>query len=242
LILGGASAIAIAYARARAADGPSFVLVGRHEERLAAVAADLVARGAGSADTVVVDLAAADDIAPRMRMIRSRFGEPDEILVAYGLLGDQDAAERNLAEARSIIDVNFTSAALWLLAAFHDRDPAAPLTVVVIGSVAGDRGRAGNFIYGAAKGALELFVEGMRHKYQSDMVRFVFVKPGFVDTPMTDVFAKSGPLWSSPERIAADIQRAVAGGKHVVYAPWFWWPIMSAIRHLPWFVFKRLRI
>jgi decaprenylphospho-beta-D-erythro-pentofuranosid-2-ulose 2-reductase len=242
VVLGAASAIAQAYARRRAAAGNRFVLLGRREDRLAAVAADLVARGAVSAETVVMDLSAINEIEDAAESIHARFGAPREIVVAYGILGEQAALERDLAAARNALEVNFTSAALWLLAFLKRRDAAMPLTCVVIGSVAGDRGRATNFIYGAAKGGLDIFVQGLAHAYAGTPVRFVMVKPGFVDTPMTAAFVKGGPLWSTPDRVATDMERAVRRGTRVVYSPWFWWPIMAVIRRLPWFVFRRLKI
>jgi NAD(P)-dependent dehydrogenase (short-subunit alcohol dehydrogenase family) len=241
VVLGAASAIAQAYARRRAA-GNRFVLLARREDRLAAVAADLIARGAASAEPVVMDLSAIDEIERTVEMIHGRFGPSREIVVAYGTLGEQAALEQNLSAARSALDVNFTSAALWLLAFLKRRDAASPLTCIVIGSVAGDRGRRTNFIYGAAKGGLDIFVQGLAHAYAGTPARFVMVKPGFVDTPMTAAFAKGGPLWSTPDRVAADMERAVRRGARVVYSPWFWWPIMAVIRRLPWFVFRRLKI
>ena len=242
VILGATSAIAQAYARRRAQAGVRFALAGRGEERLKAVAADLVARGAASAEPVVIDLSAIGEIESAAEMIHARFGPPQEIVVAYGVLGEQAALERDLPAARVALDVNFTSAALWLLAFLKRREAAQPLTAVVIGSVAGDRGRGTNFIYGAAKGGLDIFVQGLAHAYAGTPARFVMVKPGFVDTPMTAGFLKGGPLWSSPDRVAADIERAVRRGARVVYTPWFWWPIMAIIRRLPWFVFRRLKI
>lgn len=242
VVLGATSAIAQAYARRRAGDGARFALLARREDRLAAIAADLTARGAKSADPVVMDLSAVGEIERSVESIHARFGAPDEVVVTYGVLGDQAALERDLSAARMALDVNFVSAALWLLAFLNRRDAAKPLTFVVIGSVAGDRGRASNFIYGAAKGGLDIFVQGLAHAYAGTPARFVMVKPGFVDTPMTAAFVKRGPLWSSPDRIAADMQRAVRRGARVVYSPWFWWPIMAVIRRLPWFVFRRLKI
>lgn len=242
LVLGATSAIAQAYARRRAEQGASFILAGRHEDRLKAIAADLVARGAASAEAVVVDLAALDQIETAEQALRARFRACDEAVIAYGVLGEQAKSESDLAVAREMFDTNFTSAALWILALLKDRPPAAPFTLVAIGSVAGDRGRASNFIYGAAKGALDRLLEGLAQKYAGTAVRIITVKPGFVDTPMTAGIAKGGPLWASPDRVAADIERAVAKGRRVVYTPWFWWPIMLIIRHLPWFVFRRLKI
>ncbi len=132
------------------------------------------------------------------------------MLVAYGILGDQERALTDLAHARDIIEVNFTSVCLWLLAIRARRDPARPLTLVVIGSVAGDRGRGTNFVYGSAKGGLDRFLEGMQHAHAGTSLHVVRVKPGFVDTPMTAAIEKGGPLWAKPDRVARDIS---AGGR-----------------------------
>jgi short-subunit dehydrogenase len=243
LILGATSAIAQAYARRRAASGASFILAGRHAERLAAVAADLTASGAAGADSFVVDLAAIDQIESNSATLRARFGAADEVVVAYGVLGEQPRGERDLSHARAVIEGNFTSAALWILTLLKETPEAVGLTLVGIGSVAGDRGRASNFIYGSAKAAFDRFLEGLQQKYAGSSVCIVRVKPGFVDTPMTAAIEnKGGPLWATPDRVAADIERAVVKGRRVVYTPWFWWVIMMIIRHLPWFIFRRLKI
>ena len=241
LILGATSAIAQAYARRRAL-GCDFILAARHEDRLAAIAADLKACGASSAEIFVADLAAMDRIEEAANDLRARLGAIDEAVVAYGMLGEQAAAEQDLAQARVLIDNNFTSAALWVLALLKGRSENASITVVGIGSVAGDKGRASNFLYGSAKAAFDRFLEGLQHKYDGSAVRIVRVKPGFVDTPMTAGIAKGGLLWATPDHVAADIAHAVEKGRRVVYTPWFWWAIMMIIRHLPWFVFRRLKI
>ena len=242
LILGATSAIAQAYARRRASTGADFVLAGRREERLTAIAADLRACGAPAVEIFVCDLAEIENIEAQARDIRARFGEPEEIIIAYGVLGEQASAERDLAQARELIESNFTSAALWILALLRERPEGRKLTVVGIGSVAGDRGRASNFIYGSAKAGFDRFLEGLAHQYDGSPIRVVRVKPGFVDTPMTAEIEKGGPLWAKPDQVAADIERAVEKGRRIVYTPWFWWPIMMIIRHLPWFVFRRLKI
>jgi decaprenylphospho-beta-D-erythro-pentofuranosid-2-ulose 2-reductase len=242
LVLGATSAIAQAYARRRAAAGAAFILAGRREDRLAAIAADLKACGAASAEPFTIDLALMDGIDAHVRDLRTRFGAVDEVVVAYGILGTQAEAEQDLAQARALIDTNFTSAALWILGLLKDRPQDAAITVVGIGSVAGDRGRGSNFLYGAAKAGFDRFLEGLAHKHAGTAVRVIRVKPGFVDTPMTAGIEKGGPLWATPDQVAADIERAVAKGRRVVYTPWFWWLIMMIIRHLPWFVFRRLKI
>jgi short-subunit dehydrogenase len=240
-ILGGTSAIAQAYARRKAAHGGKLLLVGLDEDHLKANAADLSARG-GSAAIEVLDLAAQIDRAAAVGEFIEQHGFPDEVLIAYGILGDQQRALTDLAQAADIINVNFTSVALWLLAICARRDPARALTLAVIGSVAGDRGRGKNFIYGSAKGGLDRFLEGLQHANAVTPLHVLCVKPGFVDTPMTAALKKGGPLWAKPDRVAADINKAVARRAAVVYTPWFWRWIMLVIRLLPRFLFNRLKI
>jgi len=242
LILGATSAIAQAYARRRAGHHCSFILAARREDRLCAIAADLIACGAAAAEIFVVDPASMSGVGEAALELRERFGEPDEVVVTYGMLGDQCAAERDLVLARTLIDTNFASAALWILALLAGRQATMPFTVVGIGSVAGDRGRASNCIYGAAKGGLDRFLEGLAQKFDGTATRIIRVKPGFVDTPMTDHIKKGGLLWTTPDRVAADIEKAVAKGRRLAYTPWFWWPIMLVIRNLPWFIFRRLKV
>ncbi len=243
LVLGATSAIASAFCRTRAAAGARLVLVGRQESRLAAIAEDLKARGAAAVAVVATDLGDMTDAEVRFADLMRPLGPPDEVLLAYGVLGEQAAAEGSAEETRRIIDVNFTSAALWLqLAAKHLVADARPRTLVVIGSVAGDRGRQSNYVYGAAKAGLDAFAEGLAHRLHRTNVRVVTVKPGFVDTPMTAHLDRSGPLWAKPEAIADAIDRAVARGQRIVYAPWFWRPIMTAVRFAPRALFYKTKL
>jgi short-subunit dehydrogenase len=240
-ILGGTSAIAQAYARLAAEDGAQLLLVGRNEEHLQANAKDLIVRG-GEAATKVLDFDRAGDHNAIVGDLIAHHGFPDEVLIAYGILGDQARALTDLDHARDIIEVNFTSVALWLLAIRARRDLANPLTLVVIGSVAGDRGRASNFVYGSAKGGLDHFLEGLQHAHAGTTLNVVRVKPGFVDTPMTAAIKKRSLLWAKPDKVACDIRRAVGRRDAVVYTPRFWWVIMLIIRLLPRSLFNRLKI
>jgi len=241
-VLGATSAIAIAYCRRIGGEGAGFVLVGRHPNRLEAVAADLVARGAREAIPVISDLANMDSCEERFLNFCSRMAVPDQILIAYGVLGDQSDAEEHAEATRHILDVNFTSAALWLQMAAKHLPRDKPRSIIVISSVAGDRGRRSNYVYGAAKAGLTAFAEGLAHRLYDTNLQVITVKPGFVDTPMTTRFERRGPLWASPERIAAGIDRAVRKRLAVVYTPWFWWPIMTIIRLLPRPIFFRTRL
>ena len=242
LVLGATSAIAAAYCRRLAAAGTRFVLVARNAARLEAVAADLKARGAGAAVTVVLDLAAAGDPDLSFRDLCGRLGFPDQVLLAYGMLGPSPAAETTVPEMRRIIDTNFTSAALWLQAAARLLPKDRPRTLIVVGSVAGDRGRRSNYAYGAAKAGLDALAEGLRHRLFGTPLHVLTVKPGFVDTPMTAHLDRGGPLWASPEKIAADIEKAVRQKRNVVYTPWFWSLIMRVVRSLPRPLFYRTDI
>jgi decaprenylphospho-beta-D-erythro-pentofuranosid-2-ulose 2-reductase len=241
-ILGATSAIAHAYARRRAERGASLLLLGRNEARLRANAADLVARGAGTASVKCIDLARPPDYGAVAADLMASEGLPDEVLVAYGTLEQEGRAVGDIAYARYLIETNFTSVVCWLLAIIARWDRTRPLTLVVIGSVAGDRGRGRTFVYGSAKGGLDRFLEGMQQAYAGTALHVVRIKPGFVDTPMTAHMVKGGPLWATPDRIAADIERAANRHRAVVYTPWFWWSIMMIIRHLPRFVVHRLKI
>jgi decaprenylphospho-beta-D-erythro-pentofuranosid-2-ulose 2-reductase len=242
LILGAASGIAQAYARLRAAENADFVLLGRQPERLVSIGNDLLARGAATAEGVTSDLGEVAAIDATVNALRTRFGAFDEIIVAYGVLGSPAEAETNIMAARKIIDVNFTSVALWVLALLREHPAGQPLSLVGIGSVAGDRGRASNFVYGASKAGLERLLEGLTQKYADSDIHILTVKPGFVDTPMTAGLVDQKLLLASPEQVARDIQRAVSRRQRVIYTPWFWWVIMFIIRNLPWFIFKRLKI
>jgi decaprenylphospho-beta-D-erythro-pentofuranosid-2-ulose 2-reductase len=240
VILGGTSAIAEATARIWASEGARLVLVARDEDRLAAIAMDLKMRGAAEAAVVVLDCSKANARAELGVMVEL-LGGLDILLLAYGALGDQKQLEVDPAAVTEFIQTNFASAVAWSLAACAILEKQQSGTVIVIGSVAGDRGRRSNFIYGACKGGLAHLVEGIAHKLAALGARAVIIKPGFVDTPMTAAFDKS-LLWAKPEVVATIIARAAEKGGPVVYAPAFWRAIMLIIRHLPTFIFNKLNI
>jgi NAD(P)-dependent dehydrogenase (short-subunit alcohol dehydrogenase family) len=246
IVLGATSAMAEATARLYAAEGAALLLVGRNGERLAAISADLVARGAASAAVEVLDLAAPGAAAEAFPRFAAKLGGLDDVLIFYGILGDQRRAEHDLAHAREILQVNFLSAAEWCLAAAEALEAQQRGNLVVVGSVAGDRGRQSNYVYGAAKAGLAALVQGIAHRFAQRAAkgaarpRAVLVKPGFVDTPMTAGLKKGGPLWATPEAVARIVRRAAKTGGPTVYAPWFWRGILLVIRLVPAPIFQKL--
>ena len=207
------------------------------------MAEDLRLRGAARAGIAVRDLADTDEAMAAFADFVATLGGVDHVLVAYGVLGDQKVAEHDIAAAEAGLRVNFTSAAAWVLAAAGTLERQRRGSLVVLGSVAGDRGRRANFVYGAAKAGLAALIEGVAHRFASSGPRAVIVKPGPVVTPMTEGYAsRKGLMWATPETVAAIVRRAAERGGPVVYAPWFWRWIMLVIRFLPAAVFNRLNI
>jgi decaprenylphospho-beta-D-erythro-pentofuranosid-2-ulose 2-reductase len=240
LIIGATSAIADSLARQLASKGTACYLTGRDTGRLEIIAADLRVRGAGQIEIESLDITDARALAGLVARAAEGLGGLDAVIVAAGLLPDQAKVNADAKRLRETFEVNALGALVILneAAAFFEQQGHGQ--IVAIGSVAGDRGRATNYAYGAAKGALEIFMSGLRQRLHPSGVQVLLVKPGFVDTPMTADFPK-GPLWASPERVAQDIVRAMAKGRSVIYTPWFWRWIMLIIRHLPERLFVRLR-
>jgi short-subunit dehydrogenase len=243
-IFGATSAIATACARRWAAQGHSVVLVGRDGGRLEMLLQDMEARKANGQQVAAVqadlaDLAAHPQLVER---VFSALGALDVVLVAHGTLSVQSACEDSVDLTMREINVNALSPiSIVTLVAKRFENAGAGL-IAVISSVAGDRGRQSNYVYGAAKGMLSIFLEGLRNRLASKGVAVLTVKPGFVDTPMTAHIGGKGRLWASADQIAAGIVRAVERRQDVVYLPGFWRPVMFVIRHIPERVFKRLRL
>jgi short-subunit dehydrogenase len=241
VILGAGSTIAEATARIWAGEGARFILVGRDAARLDNIAAHLKTLGANDAMPWPLDCASADAATQLDQMVEA-LGGLDVLLLAYGVLGDQARLECDPNAVAKLIQTNFTSAVAWCLSAAAVLEKQHAGTLLVIGSVAGDRGRRSNFIYGATKGGLAHLIEGLAHKLAPHGARTVVIKPGFVDTPMTARFAKKGLLWARPEDVAPVIAAAARRGGPIVYAPPFWRLIMLIIRLVPTFIFNRLNI
>lgn len=244
-IFGATSAIAIEAARLWVGRGAVLYLVGRSAAKLEAVAADLRVR-AGAPDRVHTDLAdldRLDDAQATVQRMNDRLGGvPDVVLMAQGTLPDQALCGSDPAAALAAIRSNALSVIALLTVIGTQMEAAGKGHVAVIGSVAGDRGRQSNYIYGAAKGMLELYLQGLRNRLAPKGIPVLTIKPGFVDTPMTAAFDKKGPLWATAAQVGGGIVAAVDARKDVVYLPWFWRFIMLIICSIPERVFKRLKL
>ncbi len=241
LIFGATSAIARATARLFSERGDRLFLVARDDVKLEATAQDLRSRGAEAVGYAAADLA---DNARHEALVEEAvqaLGGLDVVLIAYGTLPDQRALETSFKATHEALQVNFTSVVSLLTLLANRLEAQRSGTLAVISSVAGDRGRASNYVYGAAKGALSLFMQGLRNRLHSAGVHVLTIKPGFVDTPMT-AGVKKNFLFVKPEQIAVGIVAAIDNKREVVYLPFFWRWLMLVVRALPEPLFKRLEL
>ncbi|MFP3943514.1 MAG: SDR family NAD(P)-dependent oxidoreductase [Alphaproteobacteria bacterium] len=241
LILGGSSSVARAFARLAAQEGADVLLAGRDIEDLRRSAADLRVRGGVPARAMEFDASALDTHDAFVRACKQRTNGRLNVFLAFGAMPDQNAAETDFAKTLEAVRVNYvgTLSILSRLAPVMEEQEGG--AIVVLGSVAGDRGRRKNYVYGSAKAGVHAYVQGLRARLSPKKVRVVTVKPGFLDTAMT--WGLPGILFpASPEAAARACLRLARRGPEVAYVPWFWWPVMTAIRLLPEPLFKRLNI
>lgn len=241
LIIGATSAIVEATARIWASEAHELYLVARNKERLNAVAADLQIRGAKKVHTSCLDLS---DYSEHKKLIDKAINTLkgiDIVLIGHGSLSNQ----KNCQQDFSLTHAEFTTNALSVisllthLANYFETQQGG--TIAVISSVAGDRGRQSNYVYGSAKGAVTLFMQGLRQRLYKSKVHVLTIKPGFVDTPMTSHIPK-GILWAQPEQVAKKIHKHIVTNKNVLYVPGFWFFIMNLVRAIPEAFFKRMHL
>jgi decaprenylphospho-beta-D-erythro-pentofuranosid-2-ulose 2-reductase len=237
LILGATSAIAAAAARLYAGRGDRLHLVGRSAGKLEALRAQLAGAELSWACADFNDTAAAPAIIEEA--IRA-LGTIDVVLVAHGYLGDQLGSERTFAEAELILRTNFLGVVALLIPLANHLEAAGHGRLGVITSVAGDRGRPRNFTYGAAKGGLGLYLQGLRSRLYPAGVTVTTLKLGPVDTPMT-VDHRKNVLFARPDGVARTIVAAIDRGEGEAYVPRYWRAIMSVVRNAPEALFQRLR-
>lgn len=241
LIIGATSAIAEAVARLYADEGGRLFLLARSKEKLDTIATDLAIRGASSVGSATLDVNAIESHVAAIEHAWTELGGVDIVLVAHGTLPDQAACETSVETMLHEFATNGTSG-LALLTIIAERMSAQRSgTIAVITSVAGDRGRQSNYVYGAAKAATSTFLSGLRQRLYKYGVAVVDIRPGFVDTPMT-AHIKKGPLWATPDQVAAGILKAIERRTPVAYLPWFWTGIMWIIRQVPNVIFSKLSL
>jgi len=241
LIIGATSAIAQATARHFAQAHDAMFLIGRNADKLSAMADDLKVRGAKQAEYAVLDVNAFAEHATVLNTVYEKLDGLDTVLIAHGTLDDQLACQQDFAITQQALNTNFLSVVSFLTLLANRFEQQHYGCIAVISSVAGDRGRQSNYVYGTAKGALNIFLQGLRNRLHPADVSVLTIKPGFVDTPMTADF-KKGALWAQPEAVGKGIYRAIEKRKNVIYLPWFWRVIMAIINVIPEFIFKRLKL
>ena len=238
VILGATSGIALEVQRQLAGQGCKLLLVARSPQRLSELQADLAIRGA-QVFTYAADLACVQQHAAIFDFVRYMLPDFDTVLLAYGSLHDQKDSETSVDVLLEELQVNFVSATAILILFAADLERRRTGCLAAITSVAGDRGRRSNFVYGSAKGALSLFLQGLRSRLHPAGVNVITIKPGPVQTPMTDHLANA--RFADPKQVARDIVRALERrSPDVLYTPKVWRYVMKAVQYIPETVFKRL--
>jgi len=239
LVLGATSGIAEATCRIWASQGASFFLVARNAEKLAAVAQDLKARGASFVDTVVADLDNTDQHPALLAHAVNSLTGIDIAYLAHGILGDQPAAEQDFNTAAHIIHTNFmapVSLLTWLANFCVQRHHG---TIAVLSSVAGERGRKSNYVYGCSKAGLSAFLAGLRNRVDREGVTILTIKPGPVNTAMT---SHMNVKKADVDAVAQSIVKAIDKRQDNLYVPFQWQPIMFVVRNIPERIFKKLNL
>jgi decaprenylphospho-beta-D-erythro-pentofuranosid-2-ulose 2-reductase len=243
IIIGATSSIAEHCARLWIAKAPiNLTLVGRDAFRTKSIADDLKVRSPGSAITVVSGNLVEPESIQRLVDQILKDGNADCALIAHGSLADQSACQQDLALTAEELSINGISPVLFAEAIANSMVRAGHGTLGVIGSVAGDRGRKSNYVYGAGKGMITRYVQGLQHRLAGTEVAVILIKPGPTRTPMTAHLGDSGPSLADVAKVAATIVSGMEKRRSIVYAPRRWWLIMMIIRHLPRFIFNRMDI
>jgi len=241
LIVGATSAMAEACARLWAQQGHHLFLAARNVAQLDAVAADLRTKGAAKVGVRVFDANHFDQHAELLRDATQTLGGLDTVLIAHGTLTDQDRAQGDVSYALAEVSTNGLSVIALLTLVAQQFEPQGHGAIAVISSVAGDRGRQSNYVYGSAKALVSAFTSGLRQRLAKHGVKVITIKPGFVDTPMTAHLNK-GPLWAQAGPVARDIDRAIQRGQAIVYTPGFWRLIMLVIKSIPESIFVKIKL
>lgn len=243
VIVGATSTIAKHCARLWVQEYPvDLTLIGRDAGRLEQIASDLTVRSPQSRFKVIEsEFLEPNGIQAAVNKVVSN-GPVDIVLIAHGSLPEQAVCQRDIDACEAALLVNGISPVLFAEAFAAHMEKQGYGSLILIGSVAGDRGRKSNYVYGSAKGLVARYAEGMQHRFAQTGIRVTLVKPGPTDTPMTAFLKKEGVSLASPENVAKDIVSAGKKGAAVVYTPIKWKIIMFIIRNLPRMIFHKLNI
>lgn len=239
LLLGAYSDIGQALARAYAAEGNNVWLAGRKQEKLDDLAADLRIRYDQGVETFLFDAADTDS---HESFLEGLPVLPDSVVCIFGYLGEQEQAQSDWEQAHRILMANYVGAVSILNRVADAFEHRGNGSIVGISSVAGERGRQSNYLYGSAKGGFTLYLQGLRNRLFKKGVHVLTVKPGFVDTRMTEHLQLPGPLTAKPEQVARAVVKAERKKKNTLYVLWMWRWIMLIIKLIPEPVFKRLSL
>jgi decaprenylphospho-beta-D-erythro-pentofuranosid-2-ulose 2-reductase len=243
VIVGATSAMAEHCARLWVAESPkTLVLLARDLQKAERVAQDLRVRSPQSSITVqAIDFADPEQIQTWVDQVCSA-GVPDIVLIAHGTLPDQATCQQDLALSHSVLQINGISPVLFAEGFVGPMEKANHGKLAIIGSVAGDRGRKSNYVYGAAKGLVTRYAQGLQHRLAKTQVKVVLIKPGPTATPMTAAMGDKGPKMASVNEVALSIVQGIEQSASLVYAPKKWQLIMMVVRHLPRFIFNKMDI
>ena len=240
IILGGTSTIARGFARVAAERGEGVILAGRDMDDLQATATDCGVRGAPVAEAMAFDARDTASFAPILERAKSLDGSISAA-VFVGSMPPQDDIDADPTLITGTVTDSFTGPATFLTSLASEMETRGAGTIVGVGSVAGDRGRIGNYVYGAAKAGFHTYLSGLRNRLGRSGVHVVTVKPGTVDTAMTWGMDKL-PFLAPPEKVVSDIFKAVDKKKNTLYTPLIWWPVMTVIKLIPEPIFKKMKI
>ena len=239
LIVGASSDIAKACAREYAKNGYDLYLASRDSKNLEDFKKDIEVRTARVVKLMDLDIL---DFDSHQEFWDSLEKKPLGVISAVGYLGNQKRAQSDFSEAKRIIDTNYTGLVSLFNIIADDFEARRSGFIVGISSVAGDRGRKSNYIYGSAKAGFSAYLSGLRNRLYSSQVQVVTVKPGFVDTKMTKGMDLPKKLTAKPNEVAKDIFKAQQKGKDIIYTKWIWRYIMMIIKAIPEWQFKKMSI
>ncbi|SFD86404.1 Short-chain dehydrogenase [Lentibacillus persicus] len=239
LVLGATSSIAQETVKRLAAKKMNLILAGRRTDQMETMKSDLEIRHQIKVSVRAFDALDFDGHDAFFNDVVDAHGGIDGVLLMYGAMGDQLEAETSFVETRQMIDVNYTSAVSILNIAANYFEAKKSGFIGAVSSVAGDRGRQSNYIYGSTKAGLSAYLQGLRNRLHKSGVQVLTIKPGIVNTKMTYGTVDDSPLLAEPDKVARDIDRAITRRRSVLYTPWFWLVIMLVVKLIPEWLFKR---